>query len=389
MPAPVTPPPLRVLLAPARYAQGRGAVDRVGELVATVGSTPLVVADDTVWTFVVDAVRGSFDAAGLPVVRDGFGALATAGAVDRIAARVRETRADVLVAIGGGSVVDAVKAAADDAGVRCVVVPTVASTDGPCSAQAVLYDDEGGLVGYRHLPRNPDLVLVDTQLVANAPVRFLVAGIGDALSTWVEARAVSRSGATTLGGGPPTATATALARLSWDLLHEHALAAVEAVRERRVTPAVEQVVEAGILLSGLGFESGGLAAAHAIHDGLTVAPHTRALAHGAKVNLGTVTQLVLEGAPDDEVRDLVVLTARLGLPSTLAEVGLSTDDADELDRVARAATAAGGSMHAMPFPVTAADVVDALRSADAVARRVRADAGLPEPVPFCSHPRTT
>ncbi len=382
MPASVTPSPLRVLRAPARYVQGRGAVASIGELVAAVGRAPLVVADDTVWSLVGDAVRRSSAAAGLPLARDGFGGLATAGAVDRIAARVRETRADVVVGVGGGSVLDAVKAAADDAGVRCVVVPTVASTDGPCSAQAVLYDDEGGFAGYRHLPRNPDLVLVDTQLVANAPVRFLVAGIGDALSTWVEARAVARSGASTLADGPPTTTATALARLSWDLLHEHALAAVEAVREHRVTPAVEQVVEAGILLSGLGFESGGLAAAHAIHDGLGVVPRTRGLAHGAKVNLGTVTQLVLEGAPDEEVRDLVVLTARLGLPTTLAEVGLSTQDVDELDRVARAAAVTGGSLHAMPFPVAAADVVDALRSADAVACRVRADAGLPGPVPY-------
>jgi glycerol dehydrogenase len=375
------PPPLRTLLAPARYVQGRGAVERLGEQVAPLGATPLVVADDTVWSVVGDAVTRSFAAAGLPLVRDGFGTLATADAVERLTARVRATGADVAVAIGGGSVIDAVKAAADDAGVRCVVVPTVASTDGPCSAQAVLYADDGTLAGYRHLPRNPDLVLVDTQLVAGAPVRFLVAGIGDALSTWVEARAVARGGATTLAGGPPTATATALARLSWDLLHAHAPAAVAAVRERRVTDAVEQVVEAGVLLSGLGFESGGLAAAHAIHNGLTTVPQTRGLAHGAKVNLGTVTQLVLEGAPDDELHGLVRLTARLGLPTTLAEVGLPVDDVDLLARVARAATAEGESIHAMPFAVDAADVVDALRSADGIARRVRAEAGLPEPVP--------
>lgn len=382
MPASETPPPVRSLLAPARYAQGAGAVERLGEHVAPVGRVPLVVADDTVWSFVDVAVTRSFAAAGLPLVRDGFGALATSAAVDEIAARVRATGADVLVGIGGGSAIDAVKAAAAGTGVRCVVVPTVASTDAPCSAQAVLYDDAGAFVGYRHLPRNPDLVLVDTQLVANAPARFLVAGVGDALSTWIEARAVARSGATTLAGGPPTATATALARLSWDLLHEHALAAVAAVRERRVTPAVERVVEASILLSGLGFESGGLAAAHAISDGLGAAPQTRGLAHGAKVNLGSLTQLVLEDAPALEIRDLVLLTARLGLPTTPTEVGLAVGDADDLTRVARAATAEGTSMHAMPFAVAVPDVVDALRAVEGIARRVRADAGLPEPAPY-------
>ncbi len=51
------------------------------------------------------------------------------------------------------------------------------------------------------LPRNPNMVIVDTQIVAGAPARLLAAGIGDALATWFEARACSRSGATTMAGG--------------------------------------------------------------------------------------------------------------------------------------------------------------------------------------------
>ncbi|TPW71484.1 iron-containing alcohol dehydrogenase, partial [Schumannella sp. 10F1B-5-1] len=143
-----------------------------------------------------------------------------------------------------------------------------------------------------------------------------------------------------------------------------------------------KVVEANTLLSGLGFESGGLAAAHAIHNGLTAVPQTHGLAHGQKVNIGSLTQLVLEGAPTSEIRDFVEFTTRVGLPTTLTEVGLKPSDADELAAVAAAATVPTETIHSMPFEVRAADVASALASIEGFARRVRAEAGLPEPVEF-------
>jgi len=146
-----------------------------------------------------------------------------------------------------------------------------------------------------------------------------------------------------------------------------------------VTPALEALVEANTLLSGLGFESGGLAAAHAIHNGLTAAPQTHGLTHGQKVNIGSMTQLVLEGAPRAEIEDFVEFTTRVGLPNTLTEIGLTVDDLDELTAVAEAATVETETIHNMPFPVTAADVVAALVSIERLSRSIRAERGLPEP----------
>ncbi len=283
----------------------------------------------------------------------------------------------MIVGIGGGSTIDAVKAAGHLRGIRWVSVPTVASTDAPCSALSVIYTEDGAFEEYRFFPHNPDLVLVDTGLVANAPVKFLVAGVGDALATWIEARAVTEANASTMAGGLPLVTGTALAQLSWDILWENALPAIDAVQNHLVTPAVEKVVEANTLLSGLGFESGGLAAAHAIHNGLTAAPQTHGLTHGQKVNIGSVTQLVLEGAPTEEIEEFVRFTTRVGLPNTLTEIGLTADDVHDLTRVAEAATAEGETIHAMPFPVRVPELVDALRSIEGFSRRVRAEAGLP------------
>ncbi|MCR1984012.1 glycerol dehydrogenase [Cellulosimicrobium cellulans] len=377
--------PVRTLISPLRYVQARGALTRLGEFVRPIGTKPLLVADDVVWGIVQDTVAVSFQEQDLPRHRTGFGTYATAAEVDRLAREIDELGADVIVGIGGGSTIDAVKAAGHLRGIRWVSVPTVASTDAPCSALSVIYTEDGAFEEYRFFPHNPDLVLVDTGLVANAPVKFLVAGVGDALATWIEARAVAEANASTMAGGLPLVTGTALAQLSWDILWENALPAIDAVKNHLVTPAVEKVVEANTLLSGLGFESGGLAAAHAIHNGLTAAPQTHGLTHGQKVNIGSVTQLVLEGAPTEEIEEFVRFTTRVGLPNTLTEIGLTADDVHDLTRVAEAATAEGETIHAMPFPVRVPELVDALRSIEGFSRRVRAEAGLPEPVKHTAH----
>lgn len=377
--------PVRTVISPGRYVQGAGAMHRLGEFLAQIGKTPLVVADDVVWGFVGHDVTRSLEIAKLPLTREKFNGIATAVEIDRLADAIRTAKADVIVGVGGGSTIDACKAAGYLAGIRWVSVPTVASTDAPTSALAVVYTADGAFEEYRFFPRNPDLVLVDSQVVANAPAAFLAHGVGDALATWLEARATAASSSLTMAGGIPTQTSTALARLSWDVLWEFALPALDAARDHVVTPALENVIEANTLLSGLGFESGGLAAAHAIHNGLTAAPQTHGLAHGQKVNIGSLTQLVLEGAPTSEIRDFVEFTTRVGLPTTLTEVGLSVDDTRELALVAEAATVPEETMKSMPFDVGPADVVAALKSIERFSRRVRREAGLPDPVPFKGH----
>ena len=369
-----------VLIAPSRYVQGKNALADLGAELARIGKSPLIVSDDVVWGIVESTVTESLERASLPLARVGFGTYTTPEAVDVLVEAIRTGGHDVIVGLGGGSAIDACKAAGHLSGIRWASVPSAASTDAPTSALSVIYNDEGEFLEYRFFPHNPDLVLVDTQLVANAPVRFFIGGIGDALATWIEARATSRGHGTTMAGGRPTRSGLALAELCWNLLHEHALPALDAVRNGVVTPAVEAVVEANTLLSGLGFESGGLAAAHAIHNGLTAAPSTHGLTHGEKVNIGSVAQLVLEGAPTAELEDFIEFTTRVGLPNSLTEIGLSIDDRDALRAVAEAATAEGETIHSMPFAVSADMVVDALIAIEGVSRRVRAARGLPEPV---------
>lgn len=88
------------------------------------------------------------------------------------------------------------------------------------------------------------------------------------------------------------------------------------------TAAVEKVIEANTLLSGIGFESGGLAGAHAIHNGFTVLEECHHMYHGEKVAFGTITQLVLEDVSADELEDIIGFCIEVGLPVTLKELGI-------------------------------------------------------------------
>jgi glycerol dehydrogenase len=254
-------------------------------------------------------------------------------------------------------------------------VPTVASTDAPTSALSVVYTDEGVFEEYVFVPHNPDLVLVDTQLCANAPFRFLVSGMGDALATWVEARATAEARTSTMAGGMPTMAGLALAKLSWDTLIDYGFLARQAAQQHVVTPALEKVVEANTLLSGLGFESGGLAAAHAVHNGLTALPQTHHFMHGEKVNFGTLTQFALEDRPTREFNEFVSFCMSVGLPTTLADLGLGNVSREELLTVATAATAPGETIHNMPFSVTPGMVVDAMVAADSYSRAYQQESG--------------
>ncbi|MEJ7873136.1 MAG: iron-containing alcohol dehydrogenase, partial [Rubrobacteraceae bacterium] len=176
----------------------------------------------------------------------------------------------------------------------------------------------------------------------------------------------------TIAGGAPTAAALAVSRLCYDTLLEYGLAARLAVEQDAVTPAVERVVEANTLLSGLGFESGGLAAAHSIHNGLTALEGTHHYWHGEKVAFGTISMLMLEERPAGEVEELVDFCLEVGLPVSLEDIGIGDAGREDLEKVAEGACVEGETIHNEPFDVYPRMVVDAMLAADAFGRQRRA-----------------
>jgi glycerol dehydrogenase len=328
----------------------------------------LIVAGKSAARLLTDTWKRSLEGANIRFEVHSFAGECSLAEIERVKGAATKVKAEVIIGAGGGKVLDTARAVAADLNLPVVNCPTVASSDAPCSALSVVYSDDGVFEQYRFYRKNPDLVLVDTQVIAQGPVRLLVAGMGDALATMFEAQTCVAGHIQNMRGGASTRSALALAQLCYRTLLEDGAAAKLALGQQVVTPALERLVEANTLLSGLGFESSGLAAAHAVHNGLTAAPPTHAYFHGEKVAFGTLVQLVLEGKSRSVIDEVLAFSTEVGLPVTLAEVGLSEMPAGMLRSVAARATAEGETIHNEPFAVDPAMVADAIRAADAIGR---------------------
>jgi glycerol dehydrogenase len=171
---------------PGRYVQAEGAIADLGEEIHRLGSKALLIVGRTVENNIVPAYLTAWQRL-VGVTVEQLGGESSEAEIERLASVAKEQGCDVVVGMGGGKAIDTAKAVGYAVEARTAIVPTIASTDAPTSAVAVIYTSDDAFLRYLLLPRNPDLVLVDTRVIAEAPVRYLVAGMGDALSTWFEA----------------------------------------------------------------------------------------------------------------------------------------------------------------------------------------------------------
>lgn len=364
---------LKVFCAPARYTQGPHATEQLGAEIRNLGldGPAIIVAGRSAIRLLSDTWARTFAEAGMKHQVFPFAGECTAAEILRGGEAARAANARVVIAAGGGKALDTARAIAADLSLPVVNCPTIASSDAPCSALSVIYTEAGAVEEYRVYQRNPDLVLVDTSVIAKSPVRPLVAGMGDALATWFEARVCVEGGVKNMRGGASTRSALALAELCYKTLLADGVAAIEALHQQEPTAALERLVEANTLLSGLGFESSGLAAAHAIHNGLTTAPGTHDYMHGEKVAFGLIAQLMIESQPQSVIEEVLAFSSSVGLPIRFADIGIGDPSPELLEKVARRATAPGETIHNEPIAVTPELVVEAMRAADSAGASFR------------------
>jgi glycerol dehydrogenase len=272
--------------------------------------------------------------------------------------------------MGGGKTIDTARVVARQLGVKYIAAPTIAATDAPTASACVVYSNEGSVVDY-FTTSNPEYVLMDTRIIAEAPARFLVSGMGDALATWFEAETCDRSQFRNISGGFNLRAIMSLAEACYKTLLTYGSSAKIACENNLVSPALEYIVEANTLLSGLGFESGGLSTAHGIHDCLCNLEGTHAYYHGEKVAFGTLAGLFLEARPQPLIDEVYAFCKSVGLPTTLVQIGLEGVADTELEAAIHPVFDNKQSyLHNVRFDLTPEGIIEAIRMADAFGRHL-------------------
>ena len=273
-------------------------------------------------------------------------------------------QSDVVIGIGGGKTINTAKIVAYKFNACMITVPTIASTDSPTSSLGVIYTPDGIYDLVAKLYRKPDLVLIDSSIIIKAPVRYFASGMGIALSTWFEAcsNLDSRSD-NYIGDGYATTIAGAKIAQAYNILIHDGRAAYIASKAGCLPQAVENIIEANVLLSDLGFDNCGVSAAHGIHDALTILEPTHHLLHGEKVAFGVICLLVLENRDPKKLEEVIRFCRELRLPTRLKELELENINDQQLLEVGNAAMHPTSVIHSVPLELPAKLIADAIRTA--------------------------
>ena len=356
-------PSITLNVAPAQTLRGENILPEAAQRIAQLGQRPFLVAGDRTLDLAKDQIQPHLTQNQLTPSTHSYGRDCDEADLDRLKSALRQHQADVVIGIGGGKALDTAKLLAYRCQVPVVTIPTSAATCAAWTALSNVYTPDGAFRYDVPLPVCPNLLVLDYALIRTAPRRTLVAGIGDALAKWYEASVSSGSSDQTL-----IVAAVQQARVLRDLLLQKSAAALA----EPGSPVWREVVDASVLLAGVIGGLGGAqcrtVAAHAVHNALTHLSDCHHTIHGEKVAYGILVQLRLEEIVQHNQlaatarQQLLTFYREIGLPQTLADLGLGEISLGQLQQAAEFACGPNSDIHHLPFPVEPAQVMAAMVS---------------------------
>lgn len=353
-------------VAPAQVIRSRGCLEQSGAVIARLGHRPLIVGGGCSNQLLTERLQPAIAQYQLAIATASYSPDCSEASLSRLQEAVATHQADLIIGTGGGKSLDAAKLLAHRCGLPIITIPTSAATCAAWTALSNIYSDQGAFLYDVPLPKCPDVLILDYDLVQTAPQRTLVAGIGDAIAKWYEASVSSGHSEQTL-----MIVAVQQARVLRDLLFQKSAQAI-------ATPGGEvwqEVVDATVLLAGVIGGLGGAqcrtVAAHAVHNGLTHLLAAHDTLHGEKVAYGILVQLRLEEMLQGNQlaasarQQLLKFYSEMGLPQSLKDLGLETVTLGELYHAAEIACAANSDIHRLPFTVVPEQLMAAMVSTTA------------------------
>lgn len=358
---------LRISYFPGKFIQGNNAIIELPKYIDLLGGDPFLLVTPSMEA----AMRKhGYDRYAMELFRG----QCCWDEINGIIGRIKDKGYSVIVGVGGGRIVDTAKAVADQLNINTIIVPTVASSSAAFSACSVIYSPEGVEESVYYEKHSPNVLLLDNTLITGASCRHFIAGMGDALAVYFEGRGCVSSGAANSLHARQTFCAMAMCDYCLKTLLRCGETAVRDYRNKMITPAVERIIELNLLCAGIAFEGAGLAAAHAIHNGLTILPEVRRYLHGEVVAFGVLCELHLTRAASAELEQIIDFCQKVGLPTTFAEIGIADPNRQTLAQVAQAVFD-DPYLHHESGDIRPEDIHASMLAIDAAGRARRSSAG--------------
>jgi glycerol dehydrogenase-like iron-containing ADH family enzyme len=355
------PAVISLMVAPTVVVRGQQAIDEAIERIILLGQRPLMVGGEQ--SLSLSQLQVLDTRPKLKIERARYNPDCCESSLDRLSTTVSEHQADLIIGIGGGKCLDTAKLLAHRCQLPVVTIPTSGATCAAWTALSNIYSETGAFRYDVSLPKCPDLLILDYSIIATAPQRMLVAGIGDAIAKWYEASVSSGHSSQTL-----LIAAVQQARVLRDILFQKSIGALEHPGGEDWQEVVDATVLLAGVIGGLGGAQCRTVAAHAVHNGLTHLPGSHHALHGEKVAYGILVQLRLEEMLQGNRlaavarQQLLDFYTAIGLPKTLADLGFNEITLSQLHHAANLACQPDSDLHRLPFSVVPEQLVAAMVS---------------------------
>jgi glycerol dehydrogenase-like iron-containing ADH family enzyme len=312
---------------PARYCNRINVWEELDKLLLPYGKRAIVSGGAKSRKSLEGKLFPALEKAGIRYEVNPFTGESSMENVNKLLKLCEEYKPDYIIGTGGGKSLDTAKYAAVLFGVPIIAIPTIAATCAASSNQIIVYSDSGEYLENIYPQTNPELVIVDPDIIAKAPEKYMISGIFDSLAKWYE-------GSASLPGSKNADIfddmALALARMLKDKLMSYSRDALYAVRDKEVTKHFIHTINLNVYtaaaVQALGIKAVRNGIAHSTQNGITALEGSHDITHGEKVAYGIAVQLILLDSPQEEQEEFFDFCGQLGFNPAFKGMGLDFNE---------------------------------------------------------------
>jgi glycerol-1-phosphate dehydrogenase [NAD(P)+] len=302
---------------PREVIVGKGTIKCVPEVVKRLGikGKALVMSDQQCYELAGRSVSKLLEESGLAV---DFLLVKTMTTKDVLAVenQIKELKPQILFGVGGGTIIDSAKVSSGSQNIPFISVPTTVSHDGIASPLASI---KGSDKPYSILAQAPLAIIADTEVIGQAPWRFMISGCGDIISKFTAVKdwkLAHLENGEYYGG-----YAASLALMSAKLVTENAELIVYR-QDEGLRILLEALISCGVAMSIAGSSRPCSGSEHLFSHALDIINSNHAM-HGEQCGVGTILTAYLYRTNWQRIKSTL---KQIGAPTTAAELGVKDAD---------------------------------------------------------------